>query len=44
MEMTDGHHVLFLVEVAAGVVIGFLLWSYIQPTIFSATTTATPAA
>jgi hypothetical protein len=40
--MTDGHHILFLVEVAAGVVIGFMVWSYVAP-MFSSVA-ATPAA
>jgi hypothetical protein len=29
--MTSGHHILFLVEVAVGVVVGFVLWSYVSP-------------
>lgn len=29
--MTDGHHILFLVEVAAGIIVGFIVWSYISP-------------
>lgn len=40
--MTDGHHILFLVEVAAGVIIGFVAWSYISP--MFASVTATPTA
>jgi len=31
--VTDSHHILFLVEVAAGVIIGFVAWSYIAPMI-----------
>lgn len=35
--MTDGHHVLFLVEVAAGIVLGFVAWSFIAPMLTSMT-------
>lgn len=35
-------HVILWVEVAAGIVVGFMLWSYIAPTISNMSTT--PAA
>ena len=40
MKGTD--HILFLAEVAAGVILGFVVWSYVAPMITS--TVATPAA
>jgi hypothetical protein len=40
--MTDGHHILFLAEVAVGVIVGFLVWSYVSP--MFASVSATPTA
>jgi hypothetical protein len=40
--MSDTQHVIFLVEVAAGVILGFVAWSFISPMVTS--TSATPAA
>jgi len=32
-------HIVFLVEVAVGVIVGFLVWSYVPPMITSMTPT-----
>jgi len=34
-------HVVFLVEVAAGIIVGFMLWSYISPMVSSMSPTPT---
>jgi hypothetical protein len=41
--LTSGHHILFLVEMAAGVILGFVIWSYISPMV-TAMVPATPTA
>lgn len=33
--MDGGHHVLFLVEVALGMIVGFMVWSYVSPMLSS---------
>lgn len=40
--MSGTDHVIFLVEVAAGIVLGFVVWSFVSPMLTSVPTT--PAA
>jgi hypothetical protein len=42
--MNGTAHVIFLVEVAAGVILGFVVWSYISPMVTSIGHGSTPAA
>jgi hypothetical protein len=39
--MTDGHHILFLVEVAVGIILGFVVWSFVSPMLSSVPATPT---
>jgi hypothetical protein len=39
--MTDGHHILVLVEVAVGIILGFVVWSFISPMLSTVPSTPT---
>ena len=39
--MSDTQHVIFLVEVAAGVILGFVVWSFVSPMLTSVSATPT---